>query len=158
MAERDGLEIERKFILDDPPFNLNGFKHYEITQAYISTDPQIRLRGTGSAYYLTVKMPSGDVRREFETELTKQQFDALWKKTEPRAIIKTRYIIPMQDGLNAEYDVYSGFLEGLRTVEVEFESIEDRDAFMPPEWFGRDVTSDYRYSNAELARTGVIPK
>jgi CYTH domain-containing protein len=157
MAERDMLEIESKFIPDEPPFDLSGFEHYEIAQAYISTDPQIRLRGTGTAYYLTVKTPSGDVRREFETELTKRQFDALWKKTEPRAIIKTRYIIPLQDGLNAEYDVYSGFLEGLRTVEVEFDSIEDRDAFVPPEWFGRDVTADYRYSNAELARAGSIP-
>jgi CYTH domain-containing protein len=52
-------------------------------------------------------------------------------------------------------DVYSGALQSLVTVEVEFESEETSRAFSPPAWFGRELTGDVRYSNQQMARKGL---
>jgi len=37
------------------------------------------------------------------------------------------------------------------TVEVEFDSEPDARLFVPPSWFGQEVTGDPRYQNAALA-------
>ena len=37
-------------------------------------------------------------------------------------------------------------------VEVEFESVEQANSFVPPEWFGDDVTNDKRYHNSYLSK------
>ena len=43
----------------------------------------------------------------------------------------------------------------LRLVEVEFQSVEEAEAFVPPAWFGEDVTGNPAYSNNVLASGGV---
>ena len=69
---------------------------------------------------------------------------------------KTRYEIPLAGGIVAELDVYHGKLDGLITVETEFESEKQANAFSPPSWFGKDVTTDKRYKNKNLARCEAI--
>jgi len=54
-----------------------------------------------------------------------------------------------------ELDVFGGSLDGLIMAEVEFRSAEELAAFEPPDWFGRDVTDDNRYTNAALALSGL---
>ncbi|MCL2407568.1 MAG: CYTH domain-containing protein [Defluviitaleaceae bacterium] len=147
-----GKEIERKFLLTEIPFDLSGYDRVEIKQGYIFSDPAIRLRRAGDTYYLTVKVKED--RSEYEVSLTEEQFVGLWKKTEPGVVEKTRYLIPLDDGYTAEVDVYRGHLDGFLTVEVEFPDEAAEAAFVPPPWFGAEVTGDYRYSNAELARHG----
>jgi len=66
-------------------------------------------------------------------------------------VFKRRYRISIASGLIAELDVYEGVRAGLRVVEVEFSSESQARAFMPPPWFGQEVTQDVRYTNAELA-------
>ena len=38
------MEIERKYLIRQLPNHLNDYPHDEISQAYISTDPVIRIR------------------------------------------------------------------------------------------------------------------
>ena len=57
-------------------------------------------------------------------------------------------------GLTAELDLYDGSLEGHQLVEVEFDDDDAADDFEPPDWFGREVTEDNRYTNSSLARYG----
>ena len=73
-------------------------------------------------------------------------------KSDGNVITKTRYFIPINDGLTAELDVFEGMFEGLVFVEVEFESLEQATEFTPPEWFDEDVTSDKRYHNSYLSK------
>ena len=54
----------------------------------------------------------------------------------------------------AELDLFDDDLAGKRLVEVEFTDDESADAFVAPDWFGREVTEDGRYTNASLARYG----
>ena len=153
------MEIERKFLPGPLPFDIETFPKAEIVQGYISADPVIRLRRMGGERFLTVKTLGGISRGEFEMALTKDQFEALWKKTEPGAIKKTRYLIPLEngpeEGLKGELDIYHGALEGLVTLEVEFLDLERARAFTPLFWFGREVTGDHRYSNNSLAAHGL---
>ncbi|MGL5675572.1 MAG: CYTH domain-containing protein [Cellulosilyticaceae bacterium] len=148
------MEIERKFLVKDLP-TLAQYSHKQIIQGYISTDPVIRIRQMGTTFCLCMKSQGHMIREEFELNITKEQFDNLWDKVEFSPIEKTRYFIPLDNHLTAELDVYSGHLEGLLTVEVEFSSPVSASHFTPPSWFGEDITHDNRYKNNHLAMYGV---
>ena len=149
------MEIERKFLLHSLPDGIDQYEHADIEQAYISVEPTIRLRKRNNEYYLTVKQGGFLAREEVEFSITKTQFDHLWEKIETNIIRKTRVLIPLQDGLIAEADIYQGVLQGLMTVEVEFDNIDQANCFNPPSWFGPDVTDDPNYSNSSLAINGM---
>lgn len=148
------MEIERKFLVQNYPL-LAAYSNKKITQAYISTDPVIRLREMGDQYFLTVKSQGHMIREEFEMPITKEQYDSLYKKVDSSPIEKIRYFIPLENNLTAELDIYKGHLDGLCTVEVEFISVAAADSFIPPQWFGKDITLDNRYKNNNLATYGI---
>jgi adenylate cyclase len=109
--------------------------------------------GSGNKGVLTVKRGSGRNRLEEEIEITEEQFQVLWPATKGRRIKKRRHLVPL-DGLTAEVDVYSGALADLITAEVEFDSIQESEAFDPPACFGDELTDDPRWSNQTLALHG----
>ncbi len=152
---KENYEIERKFLVEKIPEDLSGYQSHKIKQAYVSTDPTIRIRQKDDLFILTVKGSGLMKKQEYELDITKEQFDKLWKKTEGAPIEKTRYIIPLNNDLKAELDIYEGSLEGFMNVEVEFSSTKDAILFDPPSWFGKEVTQDYRYRNSNLAKFGI---
>ena len=145
-------EIERKFCVQKMP-DLTARTGIEISQGYISVGengPEVRLRRKGERFYQTVKIGEGVQRTEVEVELSRAQFDTLWLLTAGRRLEKVRYEIP--EGVwTIELDVYRGHLKGLVVAEVEFETIDESSRFVPPPWFGREVTDDSHYKNAYLA-------
>jgi CYTH domain-containing protein len=151
----DNYEIERKFLVRDLPGELSPYKKTEITQAYISTDPTIRIRKSetdgGAEFTLTVKGEGDLERAEFELAINGRQYEKLLQKAEFPPLDKTRYVIPLGGGLFAEADIYKGSLAPLMTVEVEFDDADAAKGFTPPAWFGEDVTFDRRYKNSSLA-------
>jgi CYTH domain-containing protein len=104
-------------------------------------------------YYLTVKSHGKLIREEREIQLTSEQFTALWPLTEHRRIEKTRYFVQAEGPL-IEVDVYKTALSGLIVAEVEYTSVEQSLGFVPPEWFGEEITDDDRYKNRSLAFNG----
>jgi adenylate cyclase len=154
------IEIERKFLPDRVPTDRLPAAGTVMRQGYIAEERgvAVRIRITQSSATLTIKGGGGLARTEVETTVPHDEAEALWALTEGRRIEKTRYEVPLDDGgqhgLIAEIDVYAGPLDGLCTIEVEFASHDDADSFTPPEWFGRDVTGEERWSNAALARAG----
>ena len=50
------MEIERKFLVSAIPDKLESYNIKEIEQAYISTNPTIRIRKSNSDYILTVNI------------------------------------------------------------------------------------------------------
>jgi CYTH domain-containing protein len=150
------LEIERKFLLDRLPDELRQATGTPIRQGYVavSDDAEVRLRDKGGRFYQAVKIGRGMVRREYQVELDRRQFEGLWPATEGRRLEKTRYRIEAA-GRRFDVDVYTGALSGLQVVEVEFGNERDAEAFVPPPWFGREVTGDDRYANRCLAVGGM---
>ncbi|HYB26416.1 MAG TPA: CYTH domain-containing protein [Solirubrobacteraceae bacterium] len=152
-----GVEIERKFLVEQPPPDLDACPHGEIEQGYVALDGEVevRVRRYGDQAFLTIKSGGDRVRLEEEFEIDPRRFRALWSLTEGRRIQKTRYLIPAMGGLRIELDVYQGALAGLLTAEIEFDSSAAAAAFTPPEWLGADVTDDPRYKNKRLATEGL---
>jgi len=149
-------EIERKFLVDGEPDWLSGCESRAIEQGYmvVSETDEVRLRRDGDALRLTVKLGHGMSRDETEIDLEPEQFESLWPLTEGRRVSKIRFLVPLDGGLTAEVDVYSGEHQGFRVVEVEFGSEDVARAFEPPAWFGRDVTGQREYSNQKMALEG----
>ncbi len=145
------IEIEKKFLVNYIP-DLKDCKCFYIKQGYISTNPVLRIRQKDEKYIFTFKGKGDISREEIEKEITKEEFDNLWLKIEGQPIIKSRYIIPLENGLIAELDIYDGNLKGFKNVEVEFDSIEQAENFIPPDWFGEDITKNIKYTNAYLSK------
>lgn len=149
-------EIEKKYLVKEIPFPLDTFKCDEIEQAYISKLPTIRIRKINNSYFLTTKS-RGDIKRiEYDLEISEEEYKNLFNKIEGSVISKTRYYIPLENNLVAEYDIYHGFLNTLMTVEVEFESEEDAKNFITPSWFYKDISKDQGFKNSSLS-DGVFP-
>lgn len=151
------MEIERRFLIHDPPADLGTYEREPIRQGYVGITREgraLRLRQRGSRCWLTVK-GDGDVEREeWETEIDAEQFDSLWPATAERRLTKTRYVIPRDEGHPIELDIFGPPVEGLMLAEVEFDSLEEARAFEAPEWFGAEVSDDPAYRNRALAMKG----
>lgn len=91
-------------------------------------------------------------REEHEFPLSAEAFEHLLPKVDGILIDKIRYLIPLDETHTAELDVFQGTLAPLRLVEVEFESQEDADSFIGPDWFGDDVTNSGEYHNSNLSK------
>lgn len=149
------MEIERKFLIQTLPENLDIYPHKEIEQGYINREPVIRIRRSDDMYILTCKGQGLMVREEFELPLTKEAFEHMKPKTDGIFIEKTRYLIPYNEKLTIELDIFHGSLAPLVLAEVEFDSVDEADSFIPPVWFGKDVTNSSKYHNSNLSIRGL---
>lgn len=148
------IEIERKYLVNNLPDNLDSYPSKDITQAYIDMEPEVRIRKLGDDYFLTKKSDGTIKREEIEVSITKQEYEEYLLTIINNKIEKTRYYIPVNAAL-AELDIYVGVLEGLKVVEVEFDSMEDAEKFIEPDWFGQEVTDDKKYKNKNLSMLTV---
>lgn len=150
------MEIERKYLVKSLPANLDDYSHVEIEQAYLCTSPTVRVRRMGDEYWLTIKervrTDSNAIHnREEEFSLSATSYRRLRSKYEGRPVLKTRYRIPLDCGLTAELDIFHGEHDWLQLVEVEFPDTDTADSFVPPDWFGDDVSANPLYRNSTLA-------
>ncbi|WP_321492533.1 CYTH domain-containing protein [uncultured Desulfobacter sp.] len=150
-------EIERKFLLAKMP-EVSLHSTTCIRQGYISQaldSVEIRLRQKGDAFFMTFKRGQGLVRDEAEIRIDEADFNHLWPLTHGRQVEKQRSKAILENGLTAEIDEFSGALAGLFLCEVEFGDEAQAQAFVPPRWFGAEVTEDSRYKNKSLAENGI---
>ncbi len=148
------MEIERKFTVKELPENLAQYPMQPIEQAYLCTDPVVRVRRKGEAFWLTCKGEGFLTREEYELPLSRESYQHLLAKADGMVISKKRYCIPC-GAYTIELDVFGGALSPLVLAEVEFPSQEEALRFMPPVWFGREVTYDPAYTNAALSKRGM---
>lgn len=154
------MEIEKKFIPKYLPKRMEDYTKLVMEQGYLCENPVVRIRKSNADYILTYKSRIGlenqkevdaKVCHEVELPLTKDGYMHMKEKIDGHIVQKDRYIIPLDENLDAELDLFKGRLEGLRIVEVEFSSEEEAKRFKKPDWFGQDVTLDKQYQNKFLA-------
>ena len=146
------MEIEKKYLLKELP-DLSSCEYHKIEQAYLCTGPVVRVRREDEKYYMTYKGSGLMSREEYNLPLTAESYEHLKKKADGNIISKTRYLIPLEKGhLVAEVDVFEEPFAPLVMAEVEFESEEQANAFVAPEWFGEEVTFDGRYHNSYMSK------
>lgn len=148
------MEIERKFLVKTLPDGYECCPFHHIEQAYLCTDPVVRVRKEDDSYYLTYKSKGLLAREEYNLPLTEASYAHLLSKADGNVLTKTRYLLPCpgHEHLTIELDVFQGKFDGLILAEVEFETEDEARAFTPPEWFGEDVTFSGKYQNSRLSR------
>ncbi|WP_461816236.1 CYTH domain-containing protein [Faecalimonas sp.] len=151
------MEIERKYLINHLPENLSSYPHRIIEQGYLSTDPVIRIRKDGEKYELTYKSKGLMIREEHTLPLTHLSYEHLKSKIDGFLITKERYNIPYDNHLTIELDYFLGDFSPLILAEVEFPDETSANAFIPPNWFGKDVTFSPAYQNSSLSQKGPLP-
>ena len=147
------MEIERKFLINKEslPQNLEQYPHSQLEQAYILTEPVLRIRKKNDQYILTYKGQGLMSREEVEFPLTEEAYGKLLTKTDGNIISKTRYLLPEKENLTIELDIFSGIFNGLHIAEVEFPDEESALSYNAPDWFGPDVTNENTFHNSTLS-------
>ena len=160
------MEIERKYTIKELPVNLDSYESHHIEQAYLNTDPVIRIRKEDEEYYLTYKGKGLLAREEYNLPLNAASYYHLRKKADGNIISKTRYLIPLEKPefsvtlsaeelnvpLKVELDIFDEPFRPLIIAEVEFPTENAANAFLPPPWLEKDVTFDYHYHNSYLSQ------
>ncbi len=154
-----GLEIEKKYTVTSIPDDFESYPCRHIVQGYLCVDPVVRVRKDNDQYYLTYKGKGFDIREEYNLPLNASSFESLIKKSEGNIISKKRYCIPYsylstsnsREEVTIELDIFDAPFLGLIFAEVEFNSKNQSDEFVPPDWFDLDVTFDKSYSNSNMA-------
>lgn len=145
------MEIERKFLIKTLPTDLENYPHQSIEQAYLSTEPVVRIRKSNEIYTLTYKSKGFLAREEYNMPLTKEAYYHLREKSDGNIISKYRYLIPYDSKLTIELDIFHQPFDSLIIAEVEFDTKEQANCFIPPDWFDKDVTYSKEYHNSYLS-------
>ena len=161
-------EIERKYTVNYFPEDLKITDVLNIEQAFIYKDAKtvIRIRkiqnkkSNNIEYMYTVKT-KGDITYhkdstvantyEIESSIQEEAFNELMKNRISNIIRKTRIMIPIENNLKVEMDIYKDYLQDFITAEVEFPSEEVANTFQKPEWLGEEMQykelSNWKLSN-----------
>lgn len=151
-------EIERKYAIKYLPDDIKIETIKNIEQVFIYRDENtiIRIRkmenklkdSEAIEYIYTVKT-KGDIqydnsynigqKYEIESNITKEYYEELLPRKISNRITKTRIVVPIQNNLKVEIDIYYDYLQGLLTAEVEFPSEEEANGFDKPDWLGEEI-------------------
>jgi len=152
------LEIERKYLLEISSQQLieQGIiqpqSQHRIEQTYIAmdVDQELRVRrikdtATGNySYTHTFKNGVGLAREEVEYEITQVIYDQVMTAFGFVPLTKDRITAKWNDVI-VEIDIYDQV--DFVVVEVEFESMDAANEFVPPTWFGEEISFNKKYSN-----------
>jgi len=157
------VEIERKYLLDEYPeaFFEKGTlvveKEQQIEQTYLALDGDQELRvrkivdmQTGAVEFThTFKKGWGLAREEVEYSISEGLYEQVVKAHGAIPLTKRRVTARWGERI-IEIDDYNQI--DLMVLEVEFPSLEDAEAFVPPAWFGKDISTEKQYSNKKVWR------
>ena len=147
-------EIEKKYLVNDNSFESLACEKHHITQSYLVAEDDIvvRIRMIDDKAFLTIKgKNNGPVRYEWERKISKSDAVEMLKSLPIVGTIeKTRYKVDAGRGLSWEIDRFHGRNEGLILAEIELTD-ESVDVILP-NFIGKEVTSDPRYYNSNLAK------
>ncbi|HCL66527.1 MAG TPA: adenylate cyclase [Rhizobium sp.] len=145
-------EIERKFLVANDDWRDLATSKTPMRQAYIVTmnDRSVRVRTRNDASaQVTIKIGQNSlVRDEFEYTIPIAEAEEMISLAVGNVIEKVRYTVEY-NGFVWEVDAYEGAYLGLVIAEVELSDENDEPPL--PDWVGREVTGDRRYSNQSLA-------
>lgn len=156
------LELEYTFLMNELPNDLDVSTSKIIEDNFIplsAEHPITRIRRNGDEYMITKKYPidsvdgglHGDSSRQIEhtIPLSREEYDAL-NSCGGKKFKKRRFLYEV-DGVEAEIDVYLDKLAGLVVIDFEFDSDEEMNKFVKPDFVGADVTQEDTIAGGILA-------
>ena len=147
-------EIEDKYLITNHSWRPLVAETTTITQTYLVGTRPITIRTrieSDRPAILCVKLPErADGTPEYEWQIP-QWLARICSRWNSRTLCKQRHRIPWA-GLTIEVDEFLGTLTGLIVAEVELPAYDHQ--YTKPDWFGLNVTTDKRYKNARLIKSG----
>lgn len=143
------FEIERKFLVKNGNWRNSVIDALDFKQGYLSIEPVIRVRISNDIQaFLTIKGPrKGITTPEFEYQIPVSDGLCLFSLCK-HTLEKTRFIVN-RNGLRWEIDEFKGRHSGLILAEIEIPT--EHYKFDAPDFIGKEVTADIKYTNAWLA-------
>ncbi len=140
-------ELELTYLAKELPNGFEKSPSREILDIYIPSSiehPVLRIRKSGDKCEITKKVPidGDDSSRQLETtiSLTQEEYEEL-SELKGKRVRKTRYYY-RENGTGYEIDVFRDGLDGLVLVDIEFDSLEKKNSFVPPAWCASEVTQE----------------
>lgn len=140
-------EIERKWLLKEVPerYRAQIPLHYERHFLFSENGIEIRVQKKGNKYEFERKTESNDLTRAVvKFEITGEEYTLL-KKLSNASLERQSYNLN-DGGYEISIKEYLGRHQGLIRAEVEFDSELSANQFIPPSWFGKEIT------NSELGK------
>ena len=139
----DQIERERVFLLKEIPKDLLEFRSVDIKIGDVTASNDVnvlKVRQKGDAYEIIKKeIISAQEKKEYLIPLNKEEFNLLFSVTKRRHA-KKRFFYPLDTHM-CELDIYLDEMTGYARLEVEFDTINELEAFNPPSWFGEEITA-----------------
>ena len=146
------VEIERRFLLKNDGWRRTASAPQTLQQGYLSVEKErtIRVRIIDDQAWLTLKGYISDVSRsEFEYEIPLAHAEQMMATMCPFKMEKHRYLVDYQ-GFTFEIDEYFGDNAPLIVAELELPS--ESTPYPRPDWLGREITSEGKFTNAYLSK------
>ena len=146
-------EIERKFLVANDGWKQSVNRSTRIRDGliavYLGRKARVRILGNRATIALKGQR-NGLGRSEFEYAIPISDAEEMLRTMcDDRILEKVRYYVP-HAGLTWEIDVYDGILKGVVIAEVELDR-EDR-LLELPDWVGKEITGDLRYSKFNMEK------
>ena len=149
-----GIEIERKFLVNNLDFAKESFEKKHIKQGYLNSNKKrtVRVRTSDDKAFITIKGKSnlaGTSRFEWEKEIAISEAEELLLLCESNLIEKHRYLV--KKGTHTfEVDAFLGDNLGLIVAEIELDS--ENEKFEKPSWLAKEVTGELKYYNSSISK------
>ncbi|HEY1074255.1 MAG TPA: hypothetical protein VGE59_00945 [Patescibacteria group bacterium] len=144
-------EIERKFFIKElPDLSAREKIEYERYFLYNADGIKLRVQRKGERFELERKINVSEVERSREKiDVSEEEF-ALLKSLAKQVIIRDSYIV--NDSPSITIKIYHEKFEGLMRAEVEFDSAQELENFVPLAWFGTEITASPLARDADLLK------
>lgn len=143
-------EIERKFLIRKMP-NLRGIKKIPQERYFLQRSDLFEegMKRKGGVYlYETKFMLSKDEKTREKVVIDEEEFESKKKEGTP-VIVRDSYELT-KSSPRVSIKKYKGIYSGLELAEVEFDSVEEMEDFVPLDWMGDEVTDTKLGKDARL--------
>ena len=142
------IELERTFLAKYLPKDLDKFPSKQMQDNYLpkqARHPILRIRKNGERFTMTKKYPKsqGDtsIMIEETINLAQEEYNAL-QQINSKIHKKIRYQYQTNISKICEIDIYQDTLKGLVVIDFEFNNIEEKNNFIPPDFCLVEVTQE----------------
>lgn len=144
------MEIERKFLVKELP-DLSGIKPIRYERYYLNKEDRLveRIQKKGDRYELETKKTISHLEHDKQKRyISQEEFESLRKGRESEGINRDGYAVSFAPDISIK--VYHDRFEGLVRAEVEFDSKEEAEAYLPERWMGTEITTSPLGADARL--------
>ena len=151
-----GIEIERRFLIDNEDWRSEVILSEEFSQAYLSSNSdewttRVRIINNNKAYLTLKSSQNGLINYEFEYPIPHKDANELFNLSKYK-ITKTRYHLKI-NRKTWVIDSFGGSNSSLKIAEIELTS--ESEQIQIPTWCSKEITGIKSLSNASLAKTPI---